>query len=83
MIPPLAKGIGWSLIPRPQRYYFSVGKRISTRALAGKAGDTDVVWKLRERVAGAITRQISTLTEHRKTDRTADWSGLRRWLAPI
>ena len=30
MIPPLARGLGLTLLPRPQRYYFGFGRRIRT-----------------------------------------------------
>ena len=54
MIPPIVRGIGPTLIPRPQRYYFGFGSRISTRRLKGKAGNPQTLWALRERVARAV-----------------------------
>ena len=83
MIPPLARGLGLTLLPRPQRYYFGFGRRIRTRQLGRDASDTDAVWRLRERVAGAVERQIAALRAFRKTDRKKNWSALRRWLAPV
>ena len=83
MIPPLARGIGVSLMPRPQRYYFGFGKRISTARLRGKSDDAKRVWALREKVAKAIEEQLDMLTAYREEDRPQNWSALRRFLAPV
>jgi 1-acyl-sn-glycerol-3-phosphate acyltransferase len=83
MIPPLARGLGPSLIPRPQRYYFGFGQRIPTAQLQGREHDRDVVWELREQVAGAVEQQIGRLLQYRVEDRLQNWSLLRRWLAPL
>ena len=83
MIPPIVRGIGPTLIPRPQRYYFGFGSRISTKRLKGKAGNAQKLWALRERVAHAIEGQIERLLAYREEDRLQHWSALRRWLAPL
>jgi hypothetical protein len=83
MIPPIVRGIGPTLIPRPQRYYFGFGSRISTKRLKGKAGIPRTLWALRERVAGAVEAQIERLLVYREEDRLQHWSALRRWLAPL
>jgi hypothetical protein len=83
MIPPIVRGIGPTLIPRPQRYYFGFGPRISTRRLKGRADDPKTLWALRERVAGAVEGQIERLLAYREEDRLQHWSALRRWLAPL
>ncbi len=82
-IPPIAMGLGPTLIPRPQRYYFGFGQRISTEQLKGQHGDKDVVWKLREQVADAVKEQITRLRTYREEDRTQNWSLVRRALAPL
>ena len=81
-IPPLVMGLGGTLIPRPQRYYFGFGARIPTAQLHGNVDDKQALWQIREKVAHAVRAQISALLEYRKTDR-ATWSPLRRFLAPI
>jgi 1-acyl-sn-glycerol-3-phosphate acyltransferase len=83
MIPPIVRGIGLTLIPRPQRYYFGFGQRISTKRLKGKADNARTLWALRERVARAIEGQIERLLVYREEDRLQHWSVLRRWLAPL
>ncbi len=82
-IPPVAMGLGPTLIPRPQRYYFGFGPRIPTAHLAGQHGDKDVVWNVREQVAEAVQGQIQRLRAYREEDRTQNWSLLRRALAPL
>ena len=83
MIPPVVRGIGPTLIPRPQRYYFGFGQRIQTRRLKGRAGDPNTLWTLREKVARAVEAQIEKLLVYREEDRLQHWSPLRRWLAPL
>jgi 1-acyl-sn-glycerol-3-phosphate acyltransferase len=82
-VPPIALGLGPTLIPRPQRYYFGFGARIPTAHLQGRAEDQDAVWALREQVAGAVRQQITRLKDYRGEDRLQNWSPLRRWLAPL
>ena len=83
MIPPLVRGIGASLVPRPQRFYFGFGKRISTARLQGRSDDARRVWALREKVAKAIEEQLDMLIDYRQQDRPQNWSSLRRFLAPV
>lgn len=83
MIPPLARGLGLSVLPRPQRYYFSFGKRIRTSQFKRDASDSKAVWAIRERVARAVEAEIARLKEYRQGDRKKHWSALRRWLAPL
>lgn len=82
-MPPLARGLGPTLIPRPQRYYFGFGPRIPTEQVAGRHAERDVVWEIRQQVATAVTDQIQRLQAYRKEDRLQNWSPLRRWLAPL
>ena len=83
MLPPLVRGIGPSLLPKPQRYYLGFGPRISTVDVQGQQDDADVAWAIREQVATAIEAQIDQLKAYRQQDRRQNWSRLRRLLAPI
>lgn len=83
MIPPIVRGLGPTMLPRPQRYYFGFGQRIPTVDLRGRAGDKDSVWALREQVARAVEGQIARLLRYRAEDRLQNWSFVRRWLAPV
>ncbi|AXQ31624.1 acyltransferase family protein [Solimonas sp. K1W22B-7] len=82
-IPPIPMGLGPTLIPRPQRYYFGFGERIQTAHLQGRQQDKDLVWALREQVAAAVQGQITRLRDYRKEDRMQNWSRVRRFLAPL
>lgn len=81
-IPPFATGIGPTLIPKPQRYYFGFGARIATTHLAGSQDDKAVQLSVRDTVAQCVREQIAMLQQHRAQDRP-QWSRLRRALAPI
>ena len=81
MLPPLGVGIGPTLLPRPQRLYFSFGARIPTAHLQGQESHEDVLWQVREAVAASITSQLGTLRTLRDNDREQGWSWLRRRLA--
>jgi hypothetical protein len=83
MIPPLIRGIGPTLIPRPQRYYFGFGSRISTKRLRGMADDKETLLLFRNQVADAVNQQIARLQIYRNEDRLQNWGHLRRWLAPL
>ena len=76
-------GIGASLVPRPQRFYFGFGKRISTARLQGKSEDARRVRALREKVAKSIESELEKLKLYREQDRPQNWSALRRFLAPV
>ena len=82
-LPPLAMGLGPTLIPRPQRYYFGFGDRISTEKFKGQHADKDLVWQVREQVADAVRGQIQRLKAYRAEDRKQNWSMARRLLAPL
>ena len=83
MIGPLVRGVGPTLLPRPQRFYFGFGQRISTAHLGGRSDDAEALWAVREQVARSVEQQIQRLQIYRKEDRLQNWSLLRRWLAPI
>lgn len=81
MIPPFVRGIGLTMIPKPQRYYFGFGDRIRTEELQGQQEADNVVWQVREQVKEAVEGQIRRLLDYRRQDRRSNWSIPRRWLA--
>lgn len=83
MLPPLTRGLGPTMLPRPQRFYFGFGARIETQHLQGRQGDKAAVWELREQVARAVEGQIDRLMAYREQDRLSNWSPIRRMLAPL
>jgi len=83
MLSPLVRGLGPTILPRPQRFYFGFGRRIRTAALQGQENDPAVVWQVREQTAEAVRRQIARLLRYRRNDSPLHWSGIRRRLAPF
>lgn len=80
MIPPLGVGIGPTLMPRPERFYFGFGDRIPTVHLSGQDQDEQVLWGMREQVADTINGLVRQLSVLREDDRAAGWGWLRRAL---
>jgi 1-acyl-sn-glycerol-3-phosphate acyltransferase len=69
MIFPLARGLGLTAFPRPERFYYAVLPPIDTRPFAGHEDDDAVVYELRDRVRDAIRDEIARLRAYRKVDR--------------
>ena len=66
--PPVVRGLGLTVIPRPEKLYFSIGKPIDMVRYRGQGDDPAVLRRARERVARALTRLITELREHRAQD---------------
>lgn len=77
-VPPLLRGLGPTLIPRPQAQYFHFGPRIKTANM----DDTDqtTLMAVRDQTAQSIYQQLSALRTYRDYDRDYNWSWLRRSL---
>ncbi|CBL45148.1 Acyltransferase family protein [gamma proteobacterium HdN1] len=56
---PMARGIGITGFPRPEKFYFAVGDAIETAVYQGQENDADTLEKVRAEVAHAIDRLIS------------------------
>lgn len=65
---PLVRGLGPTWIPRRERFYFSVGKPISTRRLRGHEDDDAVLLALRDRVKAQVETHIKHLLRQRAKD---------------
>lgn len=72
LIMPLARGVGPTLIPRPEPFWFQLGTPIETRSLEGRTDD-ETLWALREQVAGQITGMIDELVEQRRQAPLSGW----------
>ncbi len=75
-IPPLARGLGLTMLPRPERLYFGILPPIDTTSYAGREDDDRAVLELRDRVRDAIRDEIARLQEVRRNDHEAGF--LRR-----
>lgn len=69
LVMPLARGLGPTLLPRPERFYFMFGKPISTVPFAGMANDKKAQWELREQVSDAIEKMMEDLKKIRANDK--------------
>ena len=79
-IPPLGKGIGNTIIPRPERFYFSFGERIPTTELKGYAQDESTLWQVRDSASASIEAQLENLKTIRNKDRNERWGWARKRL---
>jgi len=66
--PPLVRGLGPTVIPRPEKLYFSIGRPIETTAYRGRARDPEVLREVRERVRRSLAGLIAGLRLHRARD---------------
>ena len=68
VVAPVVRGIGPTMLPRPERFYFRFAPAIETQPLAGQAGDEQVCFALREQVRLAIEEGITALLIERERD---------------
>jgi len=68
LLMPLAKGIGPTLIPRPEKFYFSFGEPIDTRPYAGQENNKERLWQLRYQVMQSLERELEKLRVMRAGD---------------
>ena len=67
--PPLVRGIGPTVLPRRERYYFSFGEPIDTTRWAGKADD-ESARSLRDEVKYAVEGHLAALLDLRDSGKT-------------
>jgi 1-acyl-sn-glycerol-3-phosphate acyltransferase len=79
-IMPVARGLGFTMVPRPERFYFWIGSPIDSRRFAGRQEDPEALLALREEVRVAVEAGIEKLLAIREKDpqRTLLGSLLRR-----
>jgi len=68
LVPPLVRGWGPTLLPRPERFYFRFGEPIETAALAGRHHDPASCFAVRERVRRAVEAGLGGLMLERARD---------------
>lgn len=71
-IPPLARGIGPTFIPRPERQYYAFGNRISTKQYQGKTDD-ESLWELRQHVELQLELDITRMRIKKLEDGDGGW----------
>jgi 1-acyl-sn-glycerol-3-phosphate acyltransferase len=65
---PLARGLGPTIIPRPERFYYSFGKPIETKGYKGDSDNPDVLAAVRDGVKASIESQLSALLKVQQKD---------------
>jgi 1-acyl-sn-glycerol-3-phosphate acyltransferase len=76
-LPPIVKGIGRTVLPKPQRHYIKIGDRIETARFGGEAQDEAQLMGLRKEVETAFEGLFEDLQAYRKNDIDDEWW---RWL---
>ena len=65
-LPPLAHGLGPTLVPKPVPFLFSFGRPIATAAYRRRTNDIDAMLALRSKVATSIEVQLAQLLYERE-----------------
>jgi 1-acyl-sn-glycerol-3-phosphate acyltransferase len=65
---PVARGLGPTLLPRPERFYFAFGEPIDTSRWSGRADDERALRAVRDRTRRAVEGLIAGLLEERESD---------------
>lgn len=80
-VPPLVRGIGPTMIPRPEKFYTRFGAPVSTAPLKDRAADPEAWWEVRRSVESEINRLFGRLLLYREQD--TDKGLLRRILTRL
>ena len=78
LMPPVVRGIGNTILPRPAKLYFSFGKRISTVKYKSKFDDEETQQLIKQKVEKALLGEFQKLFDIR--DKDTDRSKWRRLL---
>lgn len=70
-LPPIARGLGPTMFPRPEKFYYSFGQPIDTKPYAGYHDDHETLLSVRAKVADSIKSQINNLLEIRAKDQSS------------
>ena len=65
---PLSRGLGLSMIPRPERFYYSFGEPIETAQYEGESDDPAVLAEVRDAVKASIETQLTALLKVQAKD---------------
>lgn len=70
---PWVKGVGPSLMPRPEPFLFALGDAIPTEAFQGQQDDPEVLWALRNQTSDAIHELLDELLERQQKRPLSFW----------
>jgi 1-acyl-sn-glycerol-3-phosphate acyltransferase len=80
---PLARGIGPTPLPRPERFYFAFGEPIATTSWAGRHQDERALRAVRDRAREGVLGRIAFLQEQREQDPERDLIARVRRRLPV
>lgn len=80
---PLARGVGPTPLPRPERFYFGFGEPIETASLAGRHDDQSALRRTRDRTRAAVEGLMADLLAQREADPDRDLLKRLRKSLPI
>ncbi len=66
---PIPRGIGLSMFPRPEPFYFSFGKPIETVSAAGRQDDKRALRRIQDKVATSVNQQIKDMLVRQSRER--------------
>lgn len=78
--PPLVRGLGLTVLPRPEKLYFLVGTPLEMARYRGREGDHEVLRRARKRVRRSLERLIVKVRAHRRRAQAQAQGGLRGML---
>ncbi len=67
-LPPIARGLGLTALPRPERFYCAFGKPIETASFAGMEDNLETLLDIRDQTATSINSMLARLKQYRKND---------------
>ena len=79
LFPPIGRGIGPSMIPRPEKFYFAFGKPIKTEKYKGQQEDQKLLRRIQGQTAGKVNELIKEAMLVRAQERYQQ-SPVRRFL---
>jgi hypothetical protein len=59
------RGLGLTVLPRPEKLYFSVGRPLDMARYRGQEDDSPVLRQARNRVSRSLKQLIAEVREHR------------------
>jgi 1-acyl-sn-glycerol-3-phosphate acyltransferase len=80
---PIAKGVGLTPLPRPERFYFAFGEPIQTTPWAGRHDDWRALRAVRDRTRRGVEARLAFLHERREQDPDRDLLARLRRRLPI
>jgi 1-acyl-sn-glycerol-3-phosphate acyltransferase len=66
--PPVVRGLGLTVIPRPEKLYFSIGRPIEMARHRGEAENPEVLRRVRNRIGRSLEQLIFELRAQRTRD---------------